>query len=77
MPRVIAAYALAIGGSVQGGIVHQKHHLIGTEFGIAFKHSVAILSTFAKGRQGIFRGQSTRAAVRNPAGIGPSLCAEF
>jgi hypothetical protein len=68
---------LAIGGSVQGGIVHQKHHIIGTEFGIAFKHSVAILSTFAESRQGVFRGQCARAAVRNPTGIGPSLSAEF
>jgi hypothetical protein len=64
---------MGIGGTLQGGVMHQKNHIVSAEFGIAFKHAIAILSTFAKCSQCVFGGQCAGASVRNPFWIGPKL----
>jgi hypothetical protein len=73
LPALFAANAMAIGGSLQCGVMHQKYHIVCTEFGIAFKHAIAVFSAFAKSSQRVFRGQSTSASVGNPSWIGPRL----
>jgi hypothetical protein len=47
---------MAIGGSFKGGVMHQKHHIVRADLGVALKHSVAVSSAFFKGGQGIFWG---------------------
>jgi hypothetical protein len=75
MPAEIATYTLAIGRAMQRGIVHQKHHIVGTQFGIAFKHAITMLSPFAKSRQSVFWGKCAGTAVGNPARVRPGVCA--
>jgi hypothetical protein len=70
-PALFTANALAIGGSLQCGVVHQKHHIVSTEFGVAFKHAIAVFSAFAKCSQCVLGRQSASAPVGNPSWIGP------
>jgi hypothetical protein len=64
---------MAVGGSLQCGVMHQKYHIVCTEFGIAFKHAIAVFSAFAKCGKRVFRSQSASASMRNPSWIGPRL----
>jgi hypothetical protein len=71
MPSLFTGDALAVGGALQRGVVHQKHHVIAAQFGIALKHPIAMFSAFAKRSQCVFGGQSACAAVGDPAWIRP------
>jgi hypothetical protein len=71
MPALFTANAVAVGGALQGGVVHQKYHIVCAELGIAFKHTVTVFSTFAKCGQGVLWRQSASPSMGNPFGIGP------
>jgi hypothetical protein len=72
MPGQIATDALAVGGALQGGVVHQKHHAVGAELGVALEHAVAVRGTQPERRPGCFRGRVACAPVGDPARVGPS-----
>ena len=69
----LATNAVAVGGALQRGIVHQKQHAILAELGIAFKKTIAVVRAQAKGAQGVFRCQLASAAVGYPTWVGPGF----
>jgi hypothetical protein len=67
----LASHALTIGGALEGGVVQQKNHTVGTELGIALEHAVTVLGTQSKGRQRVFWGEFSSPTVGDPAGVRP------
>jgi hypothetical protein len=63
-----AANAVAVGGALQRGVMHQKQHAVLAELGIAFKEAVAMLRAQTEGAHGVLRCQLAGAAVGHPTG---------
>ena len=56
LPELASADVMTAGGAFQRGVVHQKRHAVGAEFGIALKHAVAMLRAQSEGGEGVFGG---------------------
>ena len=67
----LAAHAVAVGGALQRGVMHQEQHAIFAELGIAFKEAIAVLRAQAEGAHGVFRCQLASSTMGDPSGIGP------
>ena len=71
LPALLASLSNTVARALQRGVVQQKYRAVGAQFGVAFKHAVAVACTGRKRRQRVFRRELASTTVSNPARVGP------